>query len=77
MSVILNGLKNLLVLALSLLPDSPFREFLDGLAGLPYLGYLNWFIPVGDFVRLLSVWCVAVGVFYVASVILRFVKAIN
>lgn len=77
MGVILNGIKQVLIMALSILPDSPFRGFLDSLAELPFLGYLNWIIPISDFVRLLSVWCVAVGIFYVASVLLRFAKAIQ
>ena len=77
MSMILNGIREIIELVLSLLPDSPFREFLDGLSQLPYLGYLNWFLPIADFVKLLGVWCVAVGIFYVVSVILRFVKAID
>ncbi len=77
MGVILNGLKQVLILALSILPDSPFRGFLDNMAQLPYLGYINWLIPISDFLDLLSVWCVAVRIFYVASVMLRFAKAIQ
>ena len=77
MGVILNGLKQVLILALSILPDSPFRGFLDNMAQLPYLGYIDWLIPISDFLDLLSVWCVAVGIFYVASVMLRFAKAIQ
>lgn len=49
MGVILNGLKQVLILALSILPDSPFRGFLDNMAQLPYLGYINWLIPISDF----------------------------
>ncbi len=77
MGVILKGLKQVLILALSILPDSPFRGFLDDLARLPYLGYINWLIPISDFLDLLSIWCVAVGIFYLASVMLRFAKAIQ
>lgn len=77
MGIILKGLKQVLILALSILPDSPFRGFLDNLAELPVLGYINWLIPIADFVKLLSVWCGAVAVFYVASVMLRFAKAIQ
>ncbi|MCI8607400.1 MAG: hypothetical protein HFG72_11530 [Hungatella sp.] len=77
MGIILNGLRKLLILALSILPDSPFRGFLDDLAELPFLGYLNWFIPISDFLKLLTVWCAAVAIFYLASVMLRFAKAIQ
>ena len=54
MGVILNGLKQVLILALSILPDSPVRGFLDNMAQLPYLGYINWLIPISDFLYLLS-----------------------
>lgn len=77
MSAIFGGLKQVLVVALSILPDSPFRGFLDNLAELPFLGYLNWIIPISDFISLLSVWCAAIAVFYIASVLLRFAKAID
>ena len=77
MSFILKGFKQVLILALSILPDSPFRGFLDNLAELPFLGYLNWIIPISDFMKLLSVWCAAVGLFYMVSVLLRFARAIQ
>ena len=77
MSGLLNGLRAVLVSVLQLLPGSPFRGFIDSIAEIPYLGYLNYFIPVSDILALLAVWGAAVGVFYVSSVILRFVKAID
>lgn len=77
MSGLLNGLRAVLVSVLQLLPGSPFRGVIDSIAEIPYLGYLNYFIPVSDFLALLAVWGAAVGVFYVSSVILRFVKAID
>lgn len=77
MSALLNGLKAVLIAVLELLPDSPFRGFIDSIAGIPYIGYLNYFIPVSDFLSLLAAWGAAVGLFYMVSVILRFVKAID
>lgn len=77
MSALLNGIKAVLIAVLELLPDSPFRGFIDNIADIPYIGYLNYFIPVSDFLSLLAVWGAAVGLFYMASVILRFVKAID
>ncbi len=77
MGTILKALGEVLAFALSFLPDSPFQGFLDGLEKVPYLAYLNWFIPIGDFLKILGVWCAAIGIFYIVSVILRFVKAIN
>lgn len=43
------------------LPASPFQGVLLGLSGdeLVWLGWLNWCIPVGDFLDIFSVWLVA------------------
>ena len=77
MSMILTVIRELVEVVFSLLPNSPFREFLDGFGNLPYLGYLNWLIPIADFVKLLGIWCIAVSIFYVASMILRLIKVIT
>ena len=77
MTKLLNGLRAVLITVLELLPDSPFRGFIDNIAEIPYIGYLNYFVPVSDFLALLTVWGAAVGLFYVSSVILRFVKEID
>ena len=59
---------------LSVLPTSPFDKYLDSLGN---LGYLNWFIPVGSFIKILLTWVTAVGVFYIYSIIMRWVKMIG
>ena len=45
---------------IAILPISPFRAIIETVAELPYLGYLNWFFPVGR--------C---GIYYGISWILR------
>ena len=44
------GMKELLDMfldwLLTVLPTSPFRAFIDACGDFPYLGWLNWFIPV-------------------------------
>lgn len=62
---------------LSLLPTSPFAGVIDELGQFPYLGYINWFIPFGDLLAIGSAWLVAVGVFYLYSVIARWIKLIS
>lgn len=78
---ILGGLKEildaLLDAALALLPASPFAAHIQALGGLPYLGYLNWFIPVGTFLAIGTSWLGAVGIFYLVQIILRWIKAIE
>lgn len=77
MTAILNVLRKLAIMAIDLLPDSPFRGFIDSIGDIPYLGYLNYFIPISDFLALLSVWTVAIGIFYIVSAVLRTVNAID
>lgn len=62
---------------LSFLPDSPFSGFIESVAELPYLSYLNWFVPVGTFIAIGSTWLVAIGVFYIYQAILRWAKVIG
>lgn len=56
---------------IAILPVSPFQAVLSSLEETPYLGYLNWFFPVGRCVSVLTAWGVAIGVYYGISWILR------
>lgn len=62
---------------LALLPHSPFSAFLDALDSIPWLGYLNYFVPVGTFLAIGEAWLTAIGVFYLYSIILRWIRAIT
>lgn len=62
---------------LGMLPHSPFRSFIDGWIAPDYLGWLNWFIPVTQILDILTVWLVSVGLFYLYSIIMRWVKMIG
>lgn len=59
---------------MSVLPTSPFQPFIKDLASLPYLGYVNWFIPIGDFIKIGLAWLVSIGLFYLYSILLRWIK---
>lgn len=61
---------------LSVFPKSPFRETIDNFAALPFLGYLNWFMPVAQMLGIGLLWLTAIGLYYVYSVIARWVKLI-
>lgn len=63
----------------SFLPDSPFTGVLDRFAGVSQLAleYLNWFYPVGDFLKIASAWLTAIGVYYAYSAIMRWTKIIG
>lgn len=62
---------------LALLPTSPFTEFINACSDIPYLGWLNWFIPVGQMVAIGEAWLVAIGLFYMYSIVLRWIRAID
>lgn len=77
MSIVFKALSSMLSIAIDLLPDSPFRGFIDNIVSIPYIGFLNYFVPVGDFVAILTAWTTAVGLYYVVSAVLRTVNAID
>lgn len=60
-----------------LLPQSPFTEFINNWNPPQYIGWLNWFFPVGQILSILSLWLTAIGVFYLYSIIMRWVKIIG
>lgn len=69
-----------LMAILSLLPDSPFK-ILDSLSPdsqiVKVLGMVNWFIPIYSFIGILEGWLLAVAVYYVYQVVLRWLNAIE
>ena len=56
---------------ISLLPGDPFLGFLDSFAGIPYLGYLNWFIPVGRCLQVGPAWLAAIVGFYAVQFLIK------
>lgn len=62
---------------LALLPTSPFVAFIDALENIPFLSYLNYFIPISTFIGIGEAWLVSIGVFYLYSIILRWIRAIE
>lgn len=72
-----NILDKFLQAVLSLFPLSPFREVIQELGSLPYLGYINWFVPIGDFVKIGTVWLTAIAAYYAWSIIARWIKLIS
>lgn len=62
---------------LKFLPDSPFQSFLASFAQIPGLGYLNYFVPVGEMIAIGQAWLVCVGIFYLYQAVMRFAKLID
>jgi len=61
----------------SVFPSSPFSDWIDAFADLPYIGYLNWFFPVGPCLAILSTWLLAYGGYLLYSIIARWLKVIE
>lgn len=70
-------LDKFLDVVISLFPLSPFMPVIQELSSLPYLGYINWFVPIGDFIKIGTLWITAIGVYYAWSVIARWVKLLG
>lgn len=64
-------------LLIKVLPVSPFQPFISDISNLPYLGYLNWFFPVSDVLKVGAAWLASVALFYLYSVLMRWMKVIG
>lgn len=62
---------------MQVLPLSPFQQYIDQFRSLPYLGWFNWFFPVGACLTVMAAWLVAVGLFYLYSILMRWLKIIG
>lgn len=56
---------------IAILPVSPFQNFIQALGELPYIGYFNWFFPVGRIITTLGAWAVCIGIWYGIAWIFR------
>lgn len=57
-----------------LLPDSPF-QLLNKTPISPYLGYINYFVPIDFIVDTLAGWTAAILIYYGLQILLRWIKA--
>ena len=44
---------------------------------LEWLGYINYFIPLNEFAAMLAAWMVAIGLYYLVSIVLRWMRAVS
>jgi len=70
-------LDKLLHVVLSLFPLSPFQPVIQSLSELPYLGVLNWFLPIGEFIAIGTLWLAAIAAYYAWMVVARWVKILG
>lgn len=74
---ILNFVQDKGQLLIRLLPTSPFRGVIDQIHDIPYIGFINWFLPIDFVVGALMAWVSAITIYYAYMLILRWVKAID
>ena len=77
---ILEGLVSFVNSLFSWWPDSPFRAPLEAMRsslGSEMLGYINYFLPISEFLAVLTGWVAAIVVYYSVSIVLRWLKAIS
>ena len=74
MQALLNGFLDLLMKAF---PTSPFAATIEKFSKLPYLGYINLFVHASVMVASVAAWRLAIGVYYIYSIIARWVKLIE
>lgn len=75
--LVTNGPANLMNIITSLLTLSPFQDFISEFSAWPYMGWVNWFVPVKGYLIVWAAWINAVGVYYLYQAILRWVKAVE
>lgn len=63
----------------SVLPTSPFQGWLGNFksAFSPFLGYLNYFVPISDFLKIFGAFLSAYVIYLLYSIVLRWLKAIE
>ena len=64
MQALLNGFLDLLMKAF---PTSPFADTIEKFSKLPYLGYINWFVPVSEMVAIGSACSPLVSIIFTRS----------
>lgn len=72
------GIKVLLLsLVVTILPSSPFNNFASLVSNIPYLSYLNWFLPISEILVVIESWLVIVSAYYGVLFILNYVGVIK
>lgn len=72
------GVKVILIsFVLALLPASPFAGFSYLLSNIPYLSFVNWFVPIQEILVVLEGWLVVVSAYYSILYIVNYVGLVK
>lgn len=58
---------------INFLPGSPFQALVP-IFKLPYLAYLNWFIPVTEMLAVFQAYLAVLAVLYIYKALMKFIK---
>ena len=75
--IICNGINKSIDFITTVLPTSPFQYYIRQAEKLPYLGYLNYFVPIPTFIAIGQSWLTCIVIYYLYSVIMRWVKIVG
>lgn len=77
---LLNLVGGALNLIVSVLPNSPFKPVITYAKEMnisEYLAYLSWLLPIGYILSITAAWVACVSVYYLYSIIMRWIKMIE
>lgn len=76
-NTIISWINQFLGSILFFLPTSPFTDFISEIEEWEWLSWLNWILPIGTFVKILAVWGSCIAVYYLYSLVLRWIRAVS
>ncbi len=59
------------------LPISPIAKYLPAWKSIEWLGWLNWLFPIKQCLQIFAAYLACIAVFYLYSIVLRWVRAIS
>lgn len=71
---VIENVGSALVWVVKLLPENPFKVDLSPYRS--FLGFLNWVFPLKEISIVLGAWCSCIAIYYVYSILLRWLKAV-
>lgn len=58
---------------INFLPGSPFQALIPAFS-LPYLSYLNWFLPITEMLAVFEAYLAVLAVLYLYKALMKFIK---
>lgn len=78
LNALIRGLGKVCNVMFGLLPDSPFQTYIvDNVIMNKYIGFVNYFVPVGEMIVVLEGWLLAISAYYLVQIVLRWLRAIE